>query len=330
MLIGFIKRNQPASVLLLPVVLIALWVVGFIHPSIPSTGHSAPLHRLVLAGLSGFPHALVIISFVLIFCEALLINYIIRKNEIIDTNSYLPALIYIVLMSLQPEMLSLHPILIANIFILYTLHKLMQSYRKETAYSEAFSMGIFISLAVLFYFPSIIFVLLIWIGLLIIRPFVWREWVISFTGFLLPWLYLIFYFFWNDKLEDLRYELLYYSLVTPVKSFNMNSFSIAEISQFALLLLTALLASGRLLHNLSGSTVWLRNNFRLLIYFSLLALLSVFLAPSYSIFFLSFLAIPFTVFISDYLLYAKRQWLAEIIFTLLLLSVFANQFFPSI
>src|ERR1039457_5611935 len=239
MLVGFIKHNRAVSIVLLPVTLICLWAYGFIHPVVPLIEHAAPLYKLLISGIVRYPFLLTLLSFILIFCEALLIYHIVEKNEITETKSYLSAIVYIVLMSLQPEMLSLHPIVIANLFMLLALHKLMQTYRKETAYSEAFDSGFFISLAALFYIPSLIFILLLWIGLVIIRPFVWREWLISFIGILLPCVFLVFYYFWNDKLDALQYDAIYYTLITPRKSFNSLVFSFSEYLQMALLVVAA-------------------------------------------------------------------------------------------
>jgi hypothetical protein len=326
-LIGFIKHNRSVSIVLLPVAMIALWLYGFFHPVVPLTAHSAPLYKLIIAGIEKYPFLITLISFILIFCEALLINYIVEKNQIIDSNSYLPGLVYIVLMSLQPEMFSLHPIIIANLFMLFALFKLMQTYRKETAYSEVFDTGFFISLAMLFYFPSAVFILILWIGLLIIRPFVWREWIISLIGMILPWLFLIFYYFWKDNLDALEYDAIYYTLITPQKSLNEISFSFPEIFQMGILLICLLFASGRYITDIGKSTIQSRNNLLLLANFFLFAVISVFIAPGYSIPFLSFLSIPFSIFFSSYLLFTKRIWLAEVLFLLLIISVFINQFF---
>ncbi len=230
-------------------------------------------------------------------------------------------------MSLQPEMFSLHPIVIANLFMLLAIHQLMQMYRKETAYANAFNTGFFISLAALFYIPSLFFILLLWFGLIILRPFVWREWLISFIGILLPWLYLIFYYFWNNKLDVLEYDALYYTIIAPRKSFNALTFSSAEYFQISILLVSAILTTGKFLGDFGKGTVRTRSNLLLLLWFFIFAFISIFLAPEYSISYLSFLSIPFSIFFSSFLLFAKKNWLAEIIFALLIISVFVNQFF---
>ena len=326
MLIGFIKHNRSLSVVILPIAMIFMWLYGFFHPVVPLTEHAAPLYKLIISWIEGVPFLITLISFILIFCEALLINYIIRKNEIISSNSFLSAMVYMVLMSLQPEMFSLHPIVMANLFLLLALHTLMQSYKKETSYAQAFDTGLFISLGAMLYIPSIVFIFLLWIGLIILRPFVWREWVISFIGLILPWIFLVFYYFWNDKLDALEYDALYYTLVTPQKSFNVIKFSYQEYAQMGVLLISFIFSSGRFLTDLSKGTVRTRSNLFLMMYFFLLAFISIFLAPAYSISYLSFFSVPFTAFFSSFLLFVKKQWIGELLFLLLIISVFLNQF----
>lgn len=327
MLIGFIKRNRASSIVLLPVLLIIIWLYGFFHPVIPPSEHAAPLYELLIAGIGSYPFLLTLISFTLILCEAFLLNSIIEKNEIIDTSTYLPALVYIVLMSLQPNMFSLHPIVIANLFMLFALNKLMQTHRKETAYSEAFDTGFFISLAILFYIPSAVFILILWIGLIVIRPFIWREWVIAFIGLCIPCLCLAFYYFWNNTLESLRYDLQYYGVIASGKSFHALAFSYAEYFQLFVLALSVFFSAGNILRNLNKNTVRSRSNLLLMLYFFIFSFVSVFLAPEYSIPYLSFLSIPFSVFFSGYLLFARKEWIAEVLFSMLIISIFVNQFF---
>lgn len=312
---------------MVPVILTGLWLYGFFHPAIPLTEHAAPLYKLIVTSLSGFPLLLTALSFLLILCEAVLINHIIEQNEIINTKSFLPASVYIILMSLQPEMFSLHPIVIANLFLLLAIHRLMQTHRKETAFSNVFDAGLYISLATLFFVPSAVFLLILWICLLVIRPFIWREWVISFIGLLLPWIYVVAYYFWKDKLDMLEYDALYYTIIAPSKSFSALRFSAAEYFQAAVLFVFLILTAGRLFHDVSSGAVRTRNNLIVMIYFFFLSLVSIFLAPSYSIHYLSFLAIPVSIFFSGYLLFSKKQLIAEIIFLLLIISVFVNQIF---
>lgn len=326
MLIGFIKHNRAISITILPVAMIVLWFYGFIYPISPVTSHAAPLYRFIISWVEGYPFLTTLISFIMVFCEAILINHIIRKNEIIDTITYLPGLVYIILMSLQSEMFSLHPTIISNLFMLLAVHVLMQTYRKETAYGDTFNAGIFISLSTLFYVPSIVFIFLLWIGLIIFRPFVWREWIISVIGIVLPWIYLVFYYFWNENLDMLEYDALYYTFITPKKSFNMLSFSLPECIQAMILVLCALLSTRKLFSDLRKGTVRERSNLLLLLWLFIFAFVSVFLAPEYYIPYLSFLSIPFSVFFSSYLLFERRTWLAETVFILLIISVFVNQF----
>jgi hypothetical protein len=327
MLVGFLKHNRSLSIIVLPILIIALWIYGFFHLTAPSIEHSAALYKLVINSVGKYPLLITTISFLMIFSEALLINYIIRENEIIHTTSYLPGVIYMILMSLQPEMYSFHPIVVANLFMLLALHVLIQTYRKETSYSKSFDTGFFIAMASLFYIPSIIFVPLLWIGLITLKPFIWRDWIISLMGIMVPWLFIIFYYFWIDDMATLQKDVLYYTLIAPQKSFANIRFSLPEAIQLGVLLISSFFAFTHLLLYSSGkSSMRTRSNNIIMMAFFILSIISIFLAPYYSISHLSFLAIPFTAFFSNYLLAAKKQWIAETLLLLLIISVFLNQY----
>ena len=325
MLIGFIKKNRATSIVLVPASLFLYWLYGFLHPASLPINNTAPLYKLIVSWIEPYPYTQLIIAFILIVCESFLLNYIVEQSEIINSKTHLPGLIYASLMCIQPEMLTLHPILISNLFMLFAIQKIIESYRKEIANSEYFDVGIFTSLAILFYLPSSAFVIFIAASLIIIRPFVWREWVISIIGLLTPWAYVLLAYFWNDDLTNLYSELINAFINTYSKSLQTTTFSIADWSQLALLIICTIFSIWKLLRDLNTKTVRTRSILILLIIFFLLGFASILFAPSYSIIYLASLSIPFSVFSSSYLLDAKKIWIAETLMTLFILSIIINQ-----
>ena len=161
-----------------------------------------PLYEILAKPLNNFHYLATLIAFILIVCEAFLLNYIVNENEILTKPSFLPALFYIVFMSNDSTLLMLHPLLFANFFLLLAINKIISSYRKDNAFSNAFDAGILLSLSTLFYFPCIVFLPILGIGFILFRPFNWREWIISFIGILLPYSFVFTYYFWNNLLGD--------------------------------------------------------------------------------------------------------------------------------
>ncbi|MFH1004791.1 MAG: DUF6427 family protein [Bacteroidota bacterium] len=324
-MLHFLKNNQAASIFFLPLLLITIWIHGFISPYPPEHPPGMLLYNFFLDAIINVHFLLPIATMILVFSEALLFNRIVTEHEIIKTTTYVPATLYIILISCLPSFLTMHPIVIANLPLLFGLHKLMKTYRKKTAFSEVFDAGFFIAIASLIYFPSIVFVILIWIGLIIIRPFIWREWVISFMGFITPWIFFVFYYLWNNKIDNLWHEIIFYTTGAPQKNLDISAFTTPDIITIGIIIVLGILSIGNLFRNISMGTVCTRNNIFLLIYFTILSALSIFIAPSYSIKYFSFFAIPLAAFLPGYLLFIKKQWLAETIFIFFLLSIIFNQ-----
>ena len=135
-----------------------------------------------------------------------------------------------------------------------------------------------------------------------------------------------FTYFWIGKLDVFKYDILYLTIASTSKSLSTINFSISEVFQVLILLAALFFSAGRFLQDFNKGAVRLRSNLLLLLYFFILSFISITLAPQYSIAYLSFLSIPFSIFFSSYLLFAKKEWLAEVLFLLLIISVFINQF----
>ena len=321
MIIRFLKSNNASALLFLPLIAIVIWVFGFFDPIIIPLKHAMPLYEMVAGIFINTPWLSTLIGLVLVISEAFLLNYIVNENEVLSKQSYLPALFYIVFMSNNKAMLTLHPLLFGNLFILFAAHKLLSSYRKDNTFSQAFDAGMLISVATLFYFPFIVFLPLLGIGLIILRPFSWREWLISFLGAAPPYLFVICYYFWYDILNYLFYDKMFYSFLREKQNLD-NSKSFYFMIGFGWILL--LLSMGKILLGGEIGSQRTKKSIIFLVWFFFLSALSMSLAPEISTKYFSALAIPGAVFCANYFSNIKKGWWAEFLFLLLLSSLFIN------
>lgn len=324
MFIQFFKNNNPASYILLPVFALVLWIPGFFLDHTIVFQNSMPLYEMLARPFAGIPFLATILAFLLIVAEAFILNYIVNENEVLSSPSFLPALFYIVYMSNSKEKLMLHPLLFANFFMLLAIYKLVSSYRKNTAFSQAFDAGLLFSIATLFYLPSFVFLPLLGIGLFIFRPFNWREWVISFFGVLVPFAFVITYYFWYDSLDDLLFDKIFYSIFKdqPKLSYPSSFYFMTGFGWFIVAL-----SIGKLFSRLTGVSQKTKKGILLFIWFFALGIVSVIVAPEISTKYLSFLAISAAVFCANYFLRIKKQWWGESLFILLLVAIFINHLY---
>lgn len=319
MLIRFFKNNNPSAFIFLPIFALVLWVNGFVIAQHNEIQHSMPFYEMIAHPLLAFPSISTLIALLFIIGEAFLINFIINENNILSKPSFLPALFYIVFMSIDNSMLTLYPVILANLFILLTIYVLIESYRKNNAFSNAFDAGALFSIATLFYSPVLLLFPILGIGLSILRPFNWREWVICLLGFLSPYLFVITFYFWNDQLHYFWDNKIFYIITKSLVHYSSYLYSTMGVIFFLIIL-----SVGKIVTNLAGASQKKIKSIFLFLWIAFFALLSIQRAPSISVKFFSLLAIPFSVFCAEYFLNIKKKWWGEFLFTLLFVSVIIN------
>jgi len=321
MIVRFLRPNNAAAFFILPLVACAIWGFAFFIPHSLQVRHTMPFYELLIRPIAEMHWLSTLIAIILILIEGFLLNYIVNENEVLTKKTNLPALFYIVFCSNNSAMLELHSVLLANLFLLFALSKMLNSYRKDIAFSQIFDAGLLISIATLFYFPCIVFFPLIGVALLLFRPFLWREWLISFIGVLVPYIFVITYFFWNGTLDYLFYDKMFYPIVskTTVEDFPGSFYFLLSVGG-----LIILLSFGSLFKGLEGGSQKTKKSLILMIWFLVFSGLSVFLAPAFTTKYFTLLTIPLAVICSNYYLRMKKELFGELLFLMLLIAIFVN------
>lgn len=321
MIVRLLKPNNATAFIALPLVALAIWSFAFFIPHPLAVKHSMPLYEFIIRPIADIHWLSTILAVLLIIVEGFLLNYIVNENDVLTKKTNLPALFYIVFMSNNSAMLELHPVIFANLFLFFALNKILNSYRKDVAFSQVFDAGLLISLATLFYFPCIVFLPLIGIALILFRPFLWREWMISFIGVLVPYIFVLTYYFWNDSLDYLFFDKIFYPAISKTKPEELTPTFYFLLSVGWLIVLFSLAG---LFKGLEGGAQKTKKSLILMIWFFAFGVLSVFLAPQISTKHFSLLTIPLSVICSNYYLRMRKELLGEILFLIFLIAVFVN------
>jgi len=308
---------------MLPLILMVMWVFVLPKPEISNTENAFPLFLYAFQELRDQRVLMIGVSLAMIVLQAFFLTTVINRQGVLRDSTHLPALLYVVLMSCFPEQLSFNPLLFANFFIIIFLNSIFNFFRSDTAVYEVFDAGLFIGIASLFYWPCLFLFPLIWAGLFVLRPFAWQEWIASFVGVFLPFLFFGSILYWFNMLS-------FNSLKAILEPFYKVQFSTAYNGTYIILfiiLLVILIASlFRFSQDLNTfAKVRTRKFLAIIVWFFLFAGLSYLVSVKRTMISLSFLAIPLSVIISNYFLSLKNQLLAELVFLLLLSAVIYNQ-----
>ncbi|MEM9918027.1 MAG: hypothetical protein AAF990_08025 [Bacteroidota bacterium] len=140
-----------------------------------------------------------ILGVILLSLQALLINITISRYRTAGELSLFPGLFYILLASSFPEFLFLSPALIANTFYILALMEMMHTYKNNAAAGRIVNAGFWIAIGSLFYFSHIVFLILAFSALGILRAFRLKEAIMVIIGFAVPYVIANVYFFWTDQ-----------------------------------------------------------------------------------------------------------------------------------
>lgn len=319
MIVGFFKANQPLSVVFILILASALWAGPLIHVADYSWPHSMPLFDALYKNIKTQDSRIPYVIAILLICGGgLLLNFVVNENDVTTKRTAIPGLMYMTILSCSPNLTTLHPVLLANLFLILAYHRIINLYRASNAFAVIFDFSLLVSLASLCYFPVVALFPVIWIGLFLYHPFIWREWVIGLFGILTPYFFVFTWFFWYDRLDFFWYD----KIIFPISHSNENT-PIAKPTYYLIgtLFFTITFALVKTFDLFNSSTVKSRKALVFMLWFMLFAFLSAFISPSWTFRDFALLSIPLAVFISHYFVNITRDWMAEAIYLFLILSI---------
>lgn len=314
-----LKSNRPFVIILAILSGFALWFLTIVYPPVldfKMDSSSMPLYKLALGFFKGNMIILNVFAFLLIIIQSLLIVRLNQKYILINARTFLPAFFYILISSSLVDIQEINPVLLGNFFIFFALDLIFKIYRSDYALSEIYLAGFFIAIASLIWAPFAIFQLLIWASLIIMRPFIGREWIVSILGFLTPVLFafvMYYVFLDNVALYAILYNIKNEFMIVP----NFKSISLSSILFYSFLLFIILIASYNIIRNYQNRKIKTRKYFVINLFYFLIGL-SIFLffkRVSYEIIYI--LSIPVSFLLTDYFYSTKKNFFLNIILLLL-------------
>lgn len=246
--------------------------------------------------------------------QAVHLNHILTDNKILPRRNYVAGMVFILFTSLLPEYAFPGPAMLSlSVYILIS-GWLFSLFKTDKPYARIFNIGFLASANLFLYFPSALFLLYVVIGLVIMRPFILREWVLLLLGIVSP-LYLAFsWYYLNDSNPAFLQGgfILQAGLELP-----------ARLGQWVVLLNYLLLTGLSVLFlpaSLFGGLIQVRKFAGLMFAFLLLVLIAFFLRHEHSYTHLVLLSLPLSVVFS-LLIENSRSTLFPDLFILFMFAV---------
>jgi len=325
MLLKLFKGNQPALIIIIPVLTGLLWIKSFVDPSDFKLNYDLnemPFWHFINTQTAGFNIIRKIIALLLLITNALWLSRISTKFILVKSRTYLPSLLFGFICSGLVLLQDLNPALFAVSCFIPAIEKIFDSYKEEDLSYKYFEAALLISLGSMFYARAALFMFVVWVALAILRTTNWREWILSVIGFILPYIFLALILYLLDRnIPDYFSKITANFRITRGVSF-LNLYSIIFLA-FVMFLVG--IASFQMIRIYQGLKIYARMYYRIFFWIFIITLIIISVFYNQSAGLIYFLAIPVSYILTFYFYSLKRAWLGEIQFTffisLLILAV---------
>jgi hypothetical protein len=304
-MIRFFKSPQPAIMIIIPIIIFVFWIrsAGVIAMNLP---HGLPLWDTIASLVASMPAWLSFVMLFLIVCaEAIYLNVVLNKHEVIYKNTFVPALIFALFVSITPQFMQFHPVHLVMLLLIRVFDRLFALYKNEAPVAALFDTGFLSGIIALLFLPGVIVLPLILTALTIQRPIKIKEWLIVIIGFMLPFFFLSILMFWKHALPAFWAD--YLSHLRNIHSTVAVSLSTPLLSALIFVGVLLLLSLIKLQANFRKNIVRTRVFQQIVFIFLLLSCGSLFILKQIELRDFLFMLIPVTVFCSYLFISAKRR-----------------------
>ncbi len=319
MFIKYFKSSYLPQYIALAVITMLIWGYELVYPQVfMGNNYLEPAYNLSVILFTDNKWVLAFAGILILYIQAIFLNKVLVDNDIVPKNSLIPAFVFLVISSASTQYLTYSPLSFAILFLIISIERLFKCYGNTKSYYEILSASLSISLASLFFFPSITFLILIYVMLISFSLTNWRLWIIPIIGILLPYLYVLVYYFLTDQfVENFEsFELYWASLDVNA----LNPLIIKHLGHGIVLILFFIAALYYISH-IQEKNIIIRKKMVLVVFLFLISiLLSIFNFGTFDFLFIIF-ALPLSVFISFYLGDIKIRMFHEYFMYLIILVI---------
>jgi hypothetical protein len=263
-----------------------------------------------------------LIGFVIMFVQAILFNRLALVNKIYTENNYVPAVIYVVLMSVSVDMFAVSPIMLSVTFILLAMNNIFGQVEFRAKRDEKIlNIGIYLGIAALFYFPAVLFGITSVLGLALFSATILRRYLLILYGLFLPFLLIGgYYFVIENTLDSVS---IFFSSWLSETSYHLDGMTIFVLCILPMLFL--LLSIFRVVQGARFSNYQARIAQMMLLWIVLSLLLLI--RPMRGVNDLMVFIPPVAYFITQFFILSRRKLLSDISFIFFVMSIVGISYF---
>lgn len=283
---------------------------------------AAPIGKWVQEQLAGLGNNIKLINILFIAGIAVYTNKTAVSSDITPRQSFISASIIVVLMLFSPAAIWYTGSLLVMLLLVFALSNIVGMFGKQYPFLLILNASMAISVASMILPQAMFFVIFIWFAFFTFSVNSWREWVISIIGILLPYIYMVFAYFWSDNIDYLlKVYRAFFSELGIRYQIPQNSQLITIAIMFILFGISALYFTSEA----SDKIISIRKKMWITFQFSLICLLIILIGGEFVFLLIPVIYIPLTIMISYSIHNQKRSRLYDILILILFVSIIINR-----
>jgi len=318
-------RNKSYSgIVLLALLFLVVHANFFMHaPEITKPTHSGFFEVIIQQYIQSLPDiALFLIYALLVLFQAIRFNIALNNAHMFQQQGYTTGMAYILLTGLLPQWNYISAALLVNSFIIWIFIKLIRLYNNPSPKTLLFNIGFITGAVILCYHPTVIFILVIFFALLVVRPFRLAEWLVLLLGVILPYYFTAAILFMTNQTNLIKGILPHFQIAWPL---SFPAYWLSITIAYAILLLLFSFYYWQL--HVNRMVIQIRKNWMIVLVFLLVILISPFLFAYAGLTAAFIWIIPLSAFFANYFLYPRKTFLPNLFFWVALALVFYNNWF---
>ena len=317
-MLSVLRTNQPFFFI------ISAWLILILNGVIFYNNGEVTEIGFIIFKLIGLPKILIyFVLFFTVFYTGFLINSVVNRSVLFEKSYYLSGLLYVVLVTSFGDIISYFLPLIGNLFLVLSLKNLLQIFRANSCKKQVFNASIFILFSAFFYSLSLFILPLVWIVLFIIRPFVWREYLMPIIVLLISFAYVIPFGILNENILEMgglwwsSSQNSFHEIIPSVGLLIMGFISVTFLLSFKSIVNTFIYSNNRY-----KRVIWVV--VAMMVFTILLSVLDFLLFHRSFGGLVPFL-IPLVIFLSNGFIRNRIQWVCDLVFILFFVSTIVIQ-----
>lgn len=272
----------------------------------------------ILFGKTRIPYF--VISVMLVVVQAGIFNNVMLRNKAYNTNSYVPALIYMVFMNAFFDFMTLSPVLLSMTFVLMAMNNLFMRMDNQTKDELFIFTGVYLGIASLFYLPSLWFFIITILSLILYTGSILRRMLLLIYGFVMVCCFTSLYFYWFDDYLIAQHHV--FESLWAIESIMYLNWT--ELMLVSIVPLAVFLVSFYKMKKLGKYINFQEKIQQVMLMFFVSGFLALMLSKEVSTYQLIFFVPTVAFFVSHFLLLVKNWWMAELNFAFVIVLVILN------